>query len=895
MKVRLTLQRIRNLFRKPSLDHDLSAELTSHLQLHIDDNLRAGMTPEAARRDALVKLGGIEQTKERVREQRSLPLLESLFQDARYALRLLRKSPGFTIIAVLILSLGIGANTAIFSVVNAVLLRPLPFPEANRVVKIWHTPPQTSFPGVPIFAVSPANFLDWRSQSKSFEAMSAYGFGRYAFSGRGQAESIRMVAVTRGFLSVLRSQPFLGRGLPDADASPGDDREVLISYDFWRSHFGADPNIVGKNTQLNGLAFTICGVMPPGFDYPTPTDPNQSPQMWKRLAWSDQERATRDNHNYAVVARLNSGVTTQQAQAELDAISNALARQYPSNNKGWGAVTVPLREDLVGDVRPALLLLLCAVALVLLIACANVANLMLAKTLSRRKEVAIRAALGASRYRLLQQTLSETLLLALSGAALGLLLAHYGVLLIVKFLVQWVPRSGEIGVDGRVMTFTLGISLLTGIGVGLLSALRLAKEDVNLALKQSLGRSGSDSSGSRSRAVLLVSEVALSLILLIGAGLLTRSLWMLHNVNPGFDPDHLLTMEVSIPSTKFPGAAQQISFFERVLSQIRTLPGVQSAGLIDSLPLGGDGSHQPVSVEGQPVLPMAEQLEVNVRVISPGYINTMRIALLRGRDLDDSDVPGRPGAVLISQSMAQQLWPKEDPIGKRLTLYFFPEPIRVVVGVVADVKVDALNETQPASTLYSPLAQLSPAKGEAWQSFGMKLAVRTNTVPRNVVAAIGNSVHQLDPEVPLLDIRTMHDSLSASLSSQSFTTLLLAGFAVLALLLALTGIYSVVSYSVLQRTHEIGIRISLGANRNDVLLLVLRQGLLLALLGSAIGIAGAFALSQFMASLVFGIRPTDPFTFVSVAILLTMAVLAASYVPARRATQVDPIIALKYE
>jgi putative ABC transport system permease protein len=886
---------LRSLFRKERVEEELDEELRGFLKMAADEKMKHGVSYKDAVREVRLERGSLEVTKEVVRASGWESFVETCWQDLLFAFRTMRKSPGFTAVAVLTLALGIGANTAIFSVVNAVLLRPLPFPESDRIVKIWHTPPQASFPGVPIFAVSPANFLDWRTQSQAFEAMSAYGFGRYTLTGTGQAESIRMVAATKGFFSVLREQPLLGRGLLDADAAPGGDREVVMSYDFWRSHFGADPGIVGKNIQLDGQAFTVFGVMGPGFEYPLATDPSESPQMWKPLAWSEQERATRDNHNYGVVARLKSGITLQQAQAELDSISNSLARQYPSDDKGWGAVAVPLREDLVGDVRPSLLVLLGAVALVLLIACANVANLILVKTFSRRKEFAIRAALGASRYRLLQQTLSETLLFALAGAALGLLFARYCVLLIVKFLAQGLPRSTEIGVDAWVLAFTLGISVLTGLAVGLLSTLRLAKEDVNLALKQGLGRSSSDSRGSRTRSALVVSEVALSLMLLIVAGLFIRSLWMLHNVNPGFDPNHLLTMEVSIPSSKFPQAPQMISFFDRVLSQTRSLPGVQSAGLIDSLPLSGDGSHQPISVEGQPVLPMADQPEVNVRLISPGYMNTMHISLLRGRDIDDSDVPGRPGAVLISQSMAQQFWPNQDPIGRHLTLYFFPNLVRVVVGVVADVKLDALNETQPASTLYYPLAQLSPARGETWQSFGMKLAVRTNADPLNIVSAVTNSVREVDAQVPLLNIRTMDDSLSASLSPQSFTTLLLAAFAGLALLLAVLGIYSVVSYSVLQRTHEIGIRISLGANRSDVLLLMLRQGLLLALLGSAIGIAGALALSKFMASLVFGIRPTDPITFLFVATFLMIVALTASYIPARRATCVDPMIALRNE
>ena len=651
--------------------------------------------------------------------------MAALLQDLRYGWRVLRKSPGFALVAVVVLALGIGANTAIFSVVNAVLLRPLPFEESGRLVDVWHVPPPKSFPGMTTFAVSPANFLDWRSQNDVFDGISAYGFGGYTLTGTGHPETLTMAAVTHGFFSILRAQPVLGRVFLAAEDQEGHDHEVVLSYGVWRSRFGGNPDIVGKNIQLNGESFNVVGVMGPGFEFPIATDPNFRPQMWKPLAWNARERAIRDNHNYAVVARLKPGVTLKQAQAELDTISNRLAQQYPADDKGWGAVAIPLRDDLVGDVKPALLILLGAVAFVLLIACANVANLVLAKTLARRKEVAIRTALGASRRRLLQQVLSETVLLAIAGGAFGLIFAHFGVKLIVKFLAQQLPRSTEIGLDGWVLAFTLGISLLTGFAAGLLPALRLTREDVSQALKQGLGRTASDSGGNRTRSVLVVCEVALSLMLLIGAGLLIRSLWMLRNVNPGFDPNRVLTMSVSIPPTKFSDPAQQISFFDRILQRVRTLPGIESAGLIDSLPLSGHGSHQPFSIEGRPAVPMSEQPEIDVRLVSPGYMSAMRIPVVRGRNIDDSDVAGRPGAVLISQSMARQFWPNEDPIGKHLTLYFFPNVTRVVVGIVGDVKEDALNQTRPTAALYFPLAQVSPPNSGQWHSFGMTLAVRT--------------------------------------------------------------------------------------------------------------------------------------------------------------------------
>ncbi len=820
--------------------------------------------------------------------------MAALLQDIRYGWRVLRKSPGFTIVAVVVLALGIGANTAIFSVVNAVLLRPLPFEDSGRLVQVWHVPPPKSFPGMTTFTVSPANFLDWRSQNHVFEGMSAYGFGQYTLTGTGHPEALTTCAVTYGLFSILRAQPLLGRVFLPGEDYPGHDHEVVLSYGMWRSRYGANPAIVGQNIELNGEKYNVIGVMGPGFEFPIVTDPNYRPQMWKPLAWTDKERAVRDDHNYEVLARLKPIVNLKQAQAEMDTISNRLAQQYPADNKGWGAIAVPLREDLVGDVKPALLILLGAVAFVLLIACANVANLVLAKTLARRKEIAIRTALGATRRRVLQQVLSETVLLAIAGGALGLIFSHFGIVLIVKFLAQQLPRSSEIGLDAWVLAFTLGISLLTGFAAGLLPALRLTREDVNQALKQGLGRTASDSGGNRTRRVLVVCEVALSLMLLIGAGLLIRSLWMLRSVNPGFDPDRVVTMTVSIPATKFPAPAQLISFFDQVLQRVRPLPGVKSAGLIDSLPLSGHGSHQPIAIEGRPPLPMADMPEVDVRLISPGYVSAMRIPVVQGRDIDDSDVAGRPGAVLISQSMARQFWPNENPIGKHLTLYFFPGITRVVVGVVGDVKDDALNQTRSAAALYYPLAQASTGNGP-WQSFGMTLAVRTSMDPLDTVSAITNSVHEVDAEVPLLNIATMRDTVSDSLSPQRFTMLLLTAFAGLALLLAAVGIYSVLSYAVRRRVREIGIRMALGAQVSDVLRMVVIEGMKPTLIGVAIGLAGALALGRVLSSAIYGVSSRDLATFGTVSVLLTAVGFAASIIPAYRATRVDPMRTLREE
>jgi predicted permease len=813
----------------------------------------------------------------------------TLVQDFKYSLRVLRKSPGFAAVAVVVLALGIGANTAIFSVVNAVLLRPLPFEDADRLVRVWHVPPPKSFPGMTTFTVSAANYLDWSSQNHVFEQMAIYAFRTFNLTGTDHPEELQVAVVSSDFFSVLHVQPMLGRVFTPEEDQPGHGKVVVLSHRYWQNHFGSNPGVVGQNINLNGESYLVAGVMPANMRLP------DYAQAWTPMAWTDAERAVRGEHHYLVIARLKPTTDLKQAQAEIDTISGRLAQQYPADDKGWGAIVTPLKEDLVSDIRPALLVLLGAVAFVLLIACANVANLVLAKTLARRKEIAIRTALGASRARILGQVLSETLLLSCAGGAIGLIFAHFGVRLIVAFLAQQMPRSVEIGLDSWVLGFTVVISLLSGIIAGLAPALRLTKTDVNEALKQGMGRTSTDSGGKRTRSVLVISEVALSLVLLIGAGLMIRSLWMLRRVSPGFDPRNVLTMTVSVPSTKFPVPAQEISFFGQVLQRVRTLPGVESAGVIDDLPLSGNGSHQPIAIEGRPALPMAEQPEIDVRLISTGYMNAMRIPVLRGRDFSDADVAGRPAAVLISESMAKSFWPNEDPIGKHLTMTFFPDASREVVGIVGDVKLDALNETRPTATLYFPLGQLSPPALGGWHSFGLTLVARTNSNPAGTVAAVTSAVHQVDQDVPLLNIASMEDLISDSLSPQRFNMLLLAVFAGLALLLAAIGIYSVLSYSVKRRVREIGIRMALGAQVRDVLQLILIEGMRPTLIGLAIGLAGALALGRVLANLIYGVKPTDPITFGAVSVLLASVGLFASLIPAYRATRVEPMKTLRDE
>jgi putative ABC transport system permease protein len=813
----------------------------------------------------------------------------SLLSDLKHGLRVLLKNPGFTAAPIIVLALGIGANTAIFSVVNAVLLRPLPFRDPARLVQVWHVPPPKSFPGMTEFAVSAANFIDWQKENHVFDKMTIYTSSALSLTGRDQPEELQGAAVSSDFFATLQAHPWLGRTFTLDEDQPGKNHVIILSYGLWNSKFAGNPDIVGHNVKLNGEPYLVAGVMDAKFRFP------DFAQYWKPMGWSDKEAAVRGEHHYQVVARLKPGSSLIQAQAEMNTISSRLAEQYPEDDKGWGAIVVPLREEMVAQVRPSLLILLGAVAFVLLIACANVANLVLAKTLGRRKEVAVRVALGATTGRIVQQILAETVLLALAGGALGLTLAHFGIQLTVKFLADNLPKSTNITLDAGVLLFTLALAIATGLLAGLLPALRLTKTNVNDALKQGLGKTDSDSSGGRTRSILVVSEVALSLMLLIGAGLMIRSLWQLSTVDAGFDPHNVLTMTMVVAGNKYSRPIGEIAFYDQVLSKVRALPSVTAAGLIDYLPLSGDGSHQPVAIEGQPALAMSDQPEVDTRTISLGYLTALHISLRRGREFTAGDTADRPAVVIISESMANRFWPNEDPIGKHLTMSFFPGKVRQIIGIAADVKLDGLDAPSSAATVYLPLAQTSaPLFGE-WSAFSMQLAVRTASRPASLTSAVTEAIHSIDPDQPVVDVMTMDDLVDNSLSQRRFSMLLLAAFAVLALLLAAVGIYSVLAFAVRRRVREIGIRVALGAEVKDILRLIVTEGMKPALIGLLLGVAGALALGRVLASFIYGIAAYDPLTFAAVAALLAAVALLASIIPAYRAARIEPTRALREE
>ena len=798
-----------------------------------------------------------------------------------HAFRVLGKNRGFTFSALAVLTLGIGANTAIFSVVNAVLLKPLPFADSDSIVTVFHVPPVTAFPGIKRFAVSSANFLDWRKENKVFEAMSAFGGRALQIGGEDRPQSLLVTVSDADFFTVLRGKPAFGRLFTADECQPGRETVIVLADGSSRRHFGSAGNAVGKTMELNGRNYRVIGVMPPDF-YVKSWFP-ASTEGFIPLAWTAKDRATRGNHNWLAVARLRPGVSIAEAQAQMNVISDRLAREYPEEDKGWGAVVRSLRNDLVGDVRPALLSLLGAVGFVLLIACANTTNLVLARTITRRKELAIRAALGASNAQVLRPVLIETTLLAVLGGAAGLIVARSGQLLVVRALADQLPRATEVQTDGRVLAFTLLVSVLTGLAAGLITGFRLMRGDLNDSLKQGLGKSDSYSAGHRTRSALVTAEIALSLVLLVGAGLMIRSLWALRGTDPGFNPANVLTMAVPIPKSSDPHRSR---FYDDFLPRISVLPGVQSVAAIDNLPMQG-GSEQPIAVEGRPVEVFALQRNVSVRDATPNYFRTMGIPIMSGRDFNLADTSSDKAVAVISQSMANLFWPGENPIGRRFRISFTPETVREVVGVVGDIKARGLDILEPVTMLYLPVRQD--------EKFSLMLVVRGDGGVTRVAPAIAHVLAQIDPKLPIRDIRTMEEIVALTLSQHRFSMWLFTALALLAFILAAVGIYSVLAYSVRSRVREIGVRIALGASPGDVLKLVVTEGMKPTILGMVLGALGAYALGGVLSKLIYGVKASDPLTFGAVALLLGMVALVACIVPAFRATHVQPVEALRTE
>ena len=873
-------RRLAGVFASTRAERELSAELQSHLELHIDDNIRAGMTPAEARRHALMALGGLEQTKEPYRDRRGLPRLQSLARDLRFGLRTLRKTPGFALAGVVILGLGIGVNSAMFTVVNAVVLRPLPFADADRVMRLWQTPPPTLFAGTSIFPLSPANFIDWEATNETFERMAIYRTSRLTLTGRGQPDAVIALRGSADFLPILGLSPIAGRGFTGDDDRRGGPMTVVLSEPFFRSRFGGDSAVIGTTMLLDGVAYSIIGVVPSA---PVFID---RVQIYVPLAWSPEDRLVRNNHNYRAIGQLRPGVPVERAQADLTVISKRLEAQYPADNKDWGALVRPLQADMIGGVRQPLLVLLGAVALVLLIACANLANLMLVRTHARAREIALRGALGGSRRRIVQLLVAEGLVLGIGGGLAGLAAAYYGVEALKVVLATTLPRVGEIAVDGRVLVFTATVSLATGLVAAFVPAWRLSGRDVNEALRAGAARGHSSAGDGRVRNLLVISEVALALMLLVGAGLLVRTLSGLRAVDPGFDPENVLTATLSIPSSKYSTPELRNQFFDRVQQGISELPGVTEAASVDSLPLQG-GSSQYVHAEGMPLVQESELPVVAVRLPSPGYFRAARIPLLEGRDFTVADSYGKPRVVIVSDQTAQRFWPGQSPLGKRLTLTMMTKEPAAVVGVVREIKLGALDaaEADSETAVYAPAAQF------AYDD--RTLVMRTDGDPRALTRSVVAAVQTVDPEQPVLDIATLSDVVEESLGQRPLAAILLAGFALLALMLASVGLYSVLAFLVRQRVREIGIRMALGAPVGGVLRLVIVEGLKPTLMGVALGLTLAAALGGVMTTMLYGVSARDPRTFGMVTVVMLAVAALATLLPAYRAAHVDPIVTLR--
>ena len=878
--------RLRSLLRRGQVEQELDEELRYHLERQIEENLARGMTGQEARNAALRAMGGMEQQKERCRDMRRVNFIEDLMRDLRYGVRMLAKSPVFTTVAVLTLALGIGANTAIFSVVNELLLRPLPFRDAERLVMLWEVTPEGRHQNT----TSRGNFRGWREQSSAFEIMAAFSDQRLGLTGDGDPEEVAVQLATPELFQVLGVEPIIGRGMTQEDARPGAPPVAVLSYGIWQRRFGGDPQVVGKPITLNGAPCTVVGILPEGFQWHIRkrSGTGKPAEIWTALAIPN-EGPSLIGRFLSTVARLKPGVSLEQAEAEMKAIAARLEQDAPQYNTGWSAEVVPLREQFVGNVRPALLILLGAVGFVLLIACANVANLMLSRAAAREKEIALRTALGASRMRVVRQLLTESLLLALLGSLLGLGLAWWGIKALVAISPRDLVNLQGVGINITVLAWTLAATVITGIIFGLAPALEATHLNLNDALKEGgKGTGGQNSRGSRLRSAFVIAEVALALVLLASAGLLVKSFVRLQKIDTGFNTENVLTMVVRLPDGKYKEDPQVIAFFREATERIRALPGVRSVGAVNFLPLyGGLGSATGFTVEGRPAPPPGQEPATNVRVSDPGYFSAMGIPLLRGRNFTDFEASEARHVVLISESMARQHFPGEDPIGKRISVDMFDKPVPTeIIGIVGDVRYDSLVD-EPEPTVYFPHPELT-------YSF-MTLVIRTAGDPAEMASGAQRELRAIDPDQPISDVRTMSQVMANTVSRARFNTLMLGLFAGLATLLAAVGIFGVMNYSVTLRTHEIGIRLALGAQPGRVQMLILRQGLLLTLIGIGLGLAGALALTRIMSGLLFEVDATDPATFAAIVLLLAVVSLIACFIPARRATKVDPIIALRYE
>ncbi|HYP29671.1 MAG TPA: ABC transporter permease [Blastocatellia bacterium] len=873
-------RRLLFFLRGEKFDRELEEEMRFHLDMRIERNIAEGMSPEEARFDAMRRFGNRTKLHEESREVWLFSQLDRLAQDLRYGVRVLGRNPLFSSVAVLALALGIGANTAIFSVVNAVLLRPLPFRDPDGLVMLRAVNVKATDGSS--MGAAPADFYDWRSQSQSFEQIAAETGGGVTLSGAEGAEMIPGSRFSEGLLEMLGARPFMGRSFQPGEFRSTAQPVLLLSHRAWRGRFGGDPDIVGKTFPMNGRATTVIGVMPPDFRHP------DFAEVWTPMPEDSGEMRIRTSRYFSVIGRLKEGVSLEQAEAEMATLGARLSEQYPESNAGWTVRLVPLKEQVVGNIRPALLILLGAAGFVLLVACANVANMLLSRSAARRKEISLRLALGAARSRVVRQLLTESILLSSVGAALGLGLAYWGVDALTALVPESMnfPRLDEIRIDGRVLGFTVLMSFLTGVGFGLIPALQASKQDLQGSLKENSARTSADRGLQRTRGLLIVSEIAITLLLLTGAGLLIKSFVRLQETDPGFREENLLALNIGTPMRKYPKEDQRAAYYKQLVERVGALPEVESAALTSGAPMTGFDLVFEFSIEGRDARP-DDVPQTVYSSISPNYFRTMGIPLLAGREFDERDVAGSPFVTLINETMARRFFPDEDPLGKRVRINYLGRPTMLeIIGVVRDARQSALSQKTDIE-MYTSYQQAP------W--FSTHMLVRTRTAPAGASTSVRRAIQSVDKDQAVMDVKTMDELISESVAQPRLYTWLLSVFASIALVLAAVGIYGVMSYTVAQRTHEIGIRMALGAQVGDILGMIVRQSLSLVFAGVALGLIGAAALTRIMSALLYDVSATDPATFAAIPLLLIAVALLASLIPARRATKVDPLTALRYE
>jgi predicted permease len=894
-RLRALFSRVSGLFGGAAKEREIADELDSHLQMHIEDNLRAGMTPLEARRQAMLRLGGVEKTKQAYRERCTLPLMENVLQDLRFAVRQLRKNPGFTVTAVLTLGLGVGASTAVFSLVNMILLKSSPYPNANRVVVPWRVPPTGSAWETGNFPWSDAEFVQLTQTSTVFQNLGAFRKDNFNLTGSASPEYLEGVRASAGFFRVLGMAPMLGRTFTAEEDQPGHALVAVLSHRLWKSRFGGDQGIVGSTIHLSGLPYTVIGVMPADFTFPNMAgmpasiDLPKETQLWVPLALPAAPIPA--SSDLSIVGELKPNMGLVQAQQDLQAFDRRWLEKYP-RSKGWSSDIIPLTKQAVTETRRPLLLLFGAVCVVLLIACSNVAGLSLNRSLERYREFTLRGALGARRSRLVGQLMTESLLLALSGGILGILLAEGSLLIAKRLGPESIPHLRKIGLDLNVFAFALGITFVSGILFGLVPAFGAMRVNLVEALKEGGQRSGGSASAPRIRNVLLISQVALALVLVVSASLLVRTFYQMVNANSGFDAAHVVTFEVPLPTNKYSDTGRMARVYQQVAQRVQSIAGVQSAGFATVVPLAGPSDATDIRIPEHPVTDPARSPKANYLFVSPGYFATVGAAFRSGRDIADGDVLTATPVTIINSAMAKKFWPDENPIGKQVGVGMTRIPARTIVGVVADIKQVSLREA-PDPTMYVPYTQ---NEIKTWPNMqAMQYAIRTKADPDAIAGSVREAIHSVDPDLPVANVATLATLVDTSLTADRFAMLLLGGFGMLALLLSAIGMYGVISYSVVQRTPEIGIRIALGARRAQILVMVLGQGCRLACAGIAIGLIAALTTTRLMTRFLYGVQPNDPITFTAVSLLLIAVALLACYVPARRAASVNPVDALRAE